>query len=85
MAGGKWAQRFPIVVKVYTEKQADEALSHDPKIQEIIGENDPVEQVKMALHLPGATTVLDRFVRAKEGNGYYLVVWGQQCGIFLTL
>ena len=84
MAGGKWSTRFPIVVKVYSERQADEVLTYDLKIQEIIGENDPLEQVRMALRLPNSLRTLDTFINAKEGNGYYAVVWGQQCGIFLT-
>ena len=84
MSGGKWAARFPIVVKVYTEQQADEVLSYDSSIQQIISETDQLEQVKMALRLPGATSILQSFVKGKEDHGYYPVVWGGQCGIFLT-
>ena len=84
MSGGKWTLAFPIIVKVYTERQADEVLSYDPKIQEIIRETDPLKQVKMALWLPGPPCTLQTFVNAKDGNGYFLVVWGQECGIFLT-
>ena len=84
MSGGKWTLAFPIIVKVYTERQADEVLSYDPRIQEIIRETDPLEQVKMALQLPGPPRTLQTFVNAKDGNGYFPVVWGRECGIFLT-
>lgn len=84
MTGGKWSPRFPIVVKVYSERQADEVLTYDLKIQQIIGETDPLEQVKMALQLPNSLRTLDTFVNANEDNGYFAVVWGQKCGIFLT-
>ena len=84
MAGGKWTPKFPIIVKVFTEGQADDVLTYDPRIQEIILETDPLEQIKMALRLPGPPPTLEAFVKAEEGNGYYPVVWGQQCGIFLT-
>lgn len=84
MTGGKWSNTFPIVVKVYSERQANEVLTYDLKIQEIIRENDPLEQVKMALLLPNSLHTLDTFTNANEDNGYFAVVWGQHCGIFLT-
>ena len=74
MSGGKWTPAFPIIVKVYTERQADEVLSYDPRVQEIIRETDLLEQVKVALQLPGPPHTLQTFVNAKDGNGYFPVV-----------
>ena len=47
MSGGKWTPAFPIIVKVYTERQADEVLSYNPRIQDIIRETNLLEQVKL--------------------------------------
>ena len=84
MTGGKYKAKFPIIVKVYTEQQADEVLTYDASLQKIIKEVDPVAQVRMALELEGSDTILKELVDSSEHRGYYPVVWGQRCGIFLS-
>ena len=85
MSGGKFTPRFPIVVKVFMEAQADEVLKYNASLQEIIAEDDPLKQVKLAFSLRGARLILQNFVEAdRSARGFFPVVWGQKCGIFLT-
>lgn len=85
MSGGKFTPRFPIIVKVYTEAQADEVLKYNASLQKIIQEDDPLKQVDLAITLRGARLILRQYVESdRSTRGFFPVVWGQKCGIFLT-
>ncbi|KAI0683811.1 hypothetical protein C8T65DRAFT_749275 [Cerioporus squamosus] len=76
VTGGRWGPKFPIVVHVQTEEEADEVLSFEPAIRLILAEKDLEKQVRFALELPGSTTILNQY------DGFYCVVHGRKCAIF---
>ncbi len=84
LAGGKFVDPWPIVVKVPAEAEADEVLTYEPAIRLIKAAKTTKEQVYLAWTLPGADTILTDYVTSGPGRAFYPVVYGRSSAIFLT-
>ncbi|CDO74853.1 hypothetical protein BN946_scf185004.g3 [Trametes cinnabarina] len=83
ITGGKYSKAFHIVVKVDHEQQADEVLTYSGAIKVIQDTPKTCNMVKLAFLLPGGETILHSWVQNEDGKGFYPIVYGTQCAIFI--
>ncbi len=76
MPGSRFGPRFPIVVRVATEEEADEVLEFADAIKVIMKAGSIQQQVKLATELAGWNTILAHY------EGFYCVVYGKTGAVF---
>ncbi|KAI9061958.1 hypothetical protein FKP32DRAFT_1604441 [Trametes sanguinea] len=84
LAGGKWTKPFPMTFKVPNESLADEILTFRDAVKMIEAAKTEQEMVRLALTLPGSSSILESYINSERCAGFYPVLYGSECAIYTS-